>query len=156
MSERLNYPALAKGSYQALYQLSTVNKTDFKLRHLVNLRASQINGCAFCVDMHVKEAKIDGESELRLHHLAIWRESPLFSPKERAAFDLTEKLTANLSHGIDDTTFQQLTQHFTEEEIAELVFAITVINSWNRLSITFLPEPGKLDAQLGLDRAGLS
>jgi AhpD family alkylhydroperoxidase len=96
------------------------------LGYLVDIRASQMNGCAFCVDMHVKEARLHGERELRLHHVAIWRESPLFSAKERAALALTEALTR------------------------------IAINAWNRSNVAVRSVPGARDKMLGLDRAGLS
>lgn len=156
MSQRLNYTHISPSSSQALYKLSQRDIPDERIRHLVVLRASQLNGCAFCVDMHVKEALIAGESELRLHHVVIWRESPLFNEQERAALELTEILTRHLHEGLDDETYARLSKPFTEQEFVELVYTISVINVWNRLGVVFQTTPGSLDKQLHLDRAGLA
>ncbi|MGM8851740.1 carboxymuconolactone decarboxylase family protein [Salinicola halophyticus] len=126
-----------------------------EIKHLVTLRASQLNGCAFCVDMHVKEAKIDGERELRLHHVAIWRESTLFTPRERAALAWTETLTRLPEHGVDDGLYDKARSHFSEAELSDLTFLIVAINGWNRLSVAFQAIPGSADKAFGLDKAGL-
>jgi AhpD family alkylhydroperoxidase len=123
---------------------------------LVSIRASQINGCAFCLDMHVKEAKMHGERELRVYHLPVWRESPLFTARERAALEWTEVLTKLPEHGVPDDLFQAVRRELSEKEISDLSFAIAVINSWNRISIGFRALPGSADAAFGLDKAGLS
>lgn len=159
MAPRLNAAALAPDLYKAYLAFSTAQKTqgvDTVLQDLVNIRASQINGCAFCLDMHVKEAKIHGERELRLHHVAIWRESPLFSPRERAALAWTESLTRLGPEGVDDAVYEQARARFSEKELVQLTFAVMTINGWNRLSIAFRAQPGSLDAALGLTAAGLS
>lgn len=132
------------------------NILDKKLRHLMDIRASQLNHCAFCLDMHVKEAKLHGERELRLYHVAIWRESPLFTAKEKAALALTEALTRIDNHGVSDALYSELAEHFTQEEISALTFSIAIINAWNRLQILSRAEPGSLDSAYGLDRADLS
>jgi AhpD family alkylhydroperoxidase len=129
---------------------------DAKLLHLVDIRVSQMNGCAFCVDMHVKEAKIAGERELRVHHVAIWRESPLFDARERAAFEWAEALTKVGAHGVDDELYARTREQFGEKELADLTFAVMNINGWNRASIAFRPVPGSRDAAYGLTKAGLS
>jgi AhpD family alkylhydroperoxidase len=126
------------------------------IQDLVTIRASQINGCAFCLDMHVKEAKLHGERELRVYHLPVWRESPLFTARERAALEWTEVLTRLPEHGVPDDIFQAVRQELSEKEICDLSFAIAVINSWNRISIGFRALPGSADAAFGLDKAGLS
>ncbi|HCL87299.1 MAG TPA: alkylhydroperoxidase [Comamonadaceae bacterium] len=126
------------------------------IRHLVEIRASQINGCAFCLDMHIKQATIHGERPLRLHHLAIWRESPLFTPRERAALDWTEALTRLSPHGVSDEAYEQARAQFTEKELSDLTFQIMAINAWNRLNVAFRGEPGVFDKAYGLDKAGLS
>ncbi|OZI47243.1 alkylhydroperoxidase [Bordetella genomosp. 5] len=158
MSQRLNYyklaPDLAK-QYTAFQMTLNKNPIARELGVLVTLRASQINGCAFCVDMHVKEGKLHGERELRLHHVAIWRESTLFSPRERAALAWTEVLTKLPAHGVSDADFTAAREHFSEEELSALSFLVVAINGWNRLSVAFLPVPGSLDAEYGLDKAGL-
>lgn len=125
------------------------------IKELVTLRASQINGCAFCVDMHVKEAKLKGERELRLHHVAIWHESPLFNDKERAALQWTETLTRLPAEGVSDALYQSMLKEFSEEDLTALTFLIVAINGWNRLGIAFQPVPGSSDKLLGLDKAGL-
>ena len=126
------------------------------LRALVEIRASQMNGCAFCLDMHVKQAKIGGERELRLHHVAIWRESPLFSPRERAALAWTEVLTRIPEGGVSDALFDSVRTQLSEKEISDLTYEIMAINAWNRASIAFRSVPGSLDKMYGLDKAGLA
>src|SRR5690606_36341374 len=98
------------------------------IRHLVDLRASQLNGCAFCVDMHTKEAIIDAERPLRLHHVAVWRESPLFSDRERAALEWTEAVTRLSEHGVSDEIYETVRGQFSEKELADLTFAVMNIN----------------------------
>jgi len=125
------------------------------LSHLVDIRASQLNGCAFCLDMHVKEAKLHGERELRLHHLAIWRESALFSARERAALAWTEALTRLAPEGVPDELYALARAQFSEPELADLTYRVMAINGWNRASIAFRTAPGAYDAAYGLDKAGL-
>ena len=125
------------------------------LRDLVHIRASQMNGCAFCLDMHVKEATLHGERPLRLHHIAIWRESGLFTPRERAALTWTEALTKLGEHGVPDDIYAAARTELSEQEIVDLTFVVMVINGWNRLSIAFRAVPGSQDAAFGLTKAGL-
>jgi AhpD family alkylhydroperoxidase len=129
---------------------------DAKLVHLVELRVSQMNGCAFCVDMHVKQLKIAGESELRLYHVVIWHESPLFNARERAALEWAEVLTKLPPQGVPDDVYERVRAQFTEKEIADLSFVIIGINGWNRISIASRAVPGSMDALYGLTKAGLS
>ncbi len=129
---------------------------DETLALLVDIRASQINGCAFCVDMHVKQAKIHGERELRLHHVAIWRESPLFTPKERAALAWTEVLTRLAPEGVSDAAYADAREHFSAEELSQLTFRVVAINGWNRMNVAFHTVPGSKDQMFGLDKAGLN
>lgn len=159
MSTRVNHhkatPALAK----ALSDLSmAIGKTalDPTLKHLIDIRVSQLNGCTFCLDMHAKEAKIAGERELRLYHLAAWRESPLFSAKEKAALAFAEGLTQITPEGISDELYRSVAEHFSEVELSELNFAIVAINAWNRLGITSRMEPGAMDVAYGLNKANLA
>lgn len=126
------------------------------IRDLVTIRASQLNGCAFCLDMHVKEAKLAGERELRLHHVAIWRESPLFDERERAALAWTEELTRLGGHGVSDAAYAAARAVFSEKELSDLSFSVVAINGWNRLAVAFRRVPGSMDAAWGLDKAGLS
>jgi AhpD family alkylhydroperoxidase len=126
------------------------------LAHLVDIRASQMNGCAFCLDMHVKEARLHGERELRLHHVAIWRESPLFTPKERAALAWTEALTRIAPTGISDELYADVREQFSEKELSTLTFRVMGINAWNRANVAFRPVPGAHDKAFGLDKARLA
>jgi AhpD family alkylhydroperoxidase len=126
------------------------------LSHLVDIRASQMNGCAFCLDMHAKEAKLHGERELRLYHVAIWRESPLFTPKERAALTWTEALTQIAPTGISDELYAEVREQFSEKELSTLTFRVMGINAWNRANVAFRTTPGAHDKAFGLDKAGLA
>lgn len=158
MTQRLDYGHLAPDLYRKLFEVSAASKESAVSREmadLVNIRASQLNGCAFCLDMHVKEAKLHGERELRVHHIAIWRESTLFSPRERAALEWTEAVTKLGEHGVPDDVYGRVREQFSEKEIVDLTFSVVVINGWNRLAISFKAEPGSRDKQLGIDKAGL-
>ena len=156
--QRINYaqqsPELVKkfAAFNLALKESTIEES---IRDLVTLRASQLNGCGFCVDMHVKEAKIHGERELRLHHVAVWRESTLFAPRERAALAWTEIVTKLPEQGVPDDIYERVRGQLSEKEISDLTFAIVAINGWNRLSIAFKSVPGSADALYGLDKAGL-
>jgi AhpD family alkylhydroperoxidase len=158
MSQRLNYyeqsPDLSKKLFelgQALKKSSLGNT----LIDLINIRASQINGCGFCLDMHCKEAKIHGEHELRVYHVPIWRESTLFSEKEKAALEWTEAVTKISPEGVSDDIYERLRVHFSETQISELTIAVGLINMWNRLNISLQTVPGSYDEMLGLTKAGL-
>ncbi len=159
MTQRMNYyqaaPALSK-KFQAFAMALDTSAINKEMGHLIDIRASQLNGCAFCLDMHVKQAKISGERELRLHHVVIWRESSLFTARERAVLEWTEAVTKLSSHGIPDEIYEAVRKEFSEQEIADLTLRIVAINGWNRLSIAFRNEPGSMDALFGLDKAGLS
>jgi AhpD family alkylhydroperoxidase len=159
MNRKINYHALSTDLSKKLLELSqTIEKNSLEpsLRDLVNIRASQINGCAFCLDMHVKEAKIHGERELRLYHVSIWRESQLFTEKERAALEWTEAVTELTGHGIADEVFQRVREQLSEKEISDLTFVIGMINFWNRLNVSFPTVPGSMDKMMGLSESGLS
>ena len=112
------------------------------LLELVRIRASQINGCAYCLDMHTKDARAAGESEQRLHTLSAWRETPFFSERERAALAWTEALTLISQTNAPDEVYNELRNHFTDLEIVNLSYAITTINAWNRLAIGFRAQAG--------------
>lgn len=158
MSQRLDYFQHAADPARKFSQFSHALHEDpflAEVAHLVDLRASQLNGCAFCVDMHVKEAKIRGERELRLHHVAVWRESPLFSERERAVLEWTELLTRLPADGVPDEAYARVSAALTEKELAALTFLIVGINGWNRLNVAFRVPPGAMDAQFGLEKAGL-
>ena len=159
MKERLNYLKQSPKLGQKFLEFSQAllgESLPVGLLDLVNIRASQINGCAFCLDMHVKEAKIHGERELRLHHVAIWRESPLFSSKERAALEWTEAVTVIAGNDVPEELYQRVRKEFSEKELSDLTFAIGTINFWNRLNVSFKTVPGSADEMLGLTKAGLS
>jgi len=126
------------------------------IRELVELRVSQINGCAFCVDMHVKRATIHGERALRLHHVAIWRESNLFEPRERACLAWAEVLTQIPAQGVADEIYERVRTQLSEKEISDLTFSVMAINAWNRVNVAFHVEPGIFDKAFGLEKANLS
>jgi AhpD family alkylhydroperoxidase len=156
---RLNYaqqsPELMKKLQDLSMAIASSDHIETLISHLVDIRASQINGCAFCLDMHVKEAKLHGERELRLYHVAIWRESPLFNAKERAALALTEALTQITPTGVSDELYAEVREQFNEQEFSTLVFRIMTINAWNRANVAFRTAPGIYDKAFGLDKAGL-
>ncbi len=158
MAQRLDYMKLAPQAAHQLIQASTAigQGFDHTILNLVKVRASQLNGCAFCTDMHIKEAIISGETQLRLHHLVIWHESPLFSERERQALQLTERLTKTIADHFTDEEFKAIAAHFTDEEMAYLVLNIGMINAWNRLGVAFASVPGSLDKVFGLEKAGLA
>jgi AhpD family alkylhydroperoxidase len=158
MKQRLDFYKQSPELVKKLFDLGQATKNSplgNTLLDLVNIRASQLNGCAFCVDMHSKEAKIHGERELRVYHVPIWRESPLFSEKERAALEWTETVTKLPEHGVPDGIYNRVRTQFSEKEISDLTFAVAVINAWNRLCISFKNVPGSADEMLGLSKAGL-
>jgi AhpD family alkylhydroperoxidase len=159
MKQRLDYARQAPELFRKLADLSAAIRhgaVEEAIVNLVEIRASQINGCAFCLDMHVKQAKIRGERELRLHHVAIWRESPLFSARERAALAWTEAVTKLHEGGVPDAVYEEARGAFSEKEIADLTFAVMAINAWNRAGVAFRVTPGSADAAYGLDKAGLT
>ena len=159
MTLRLNYTHLSADTFKKFYEFSnTVKNPSYgeTIRGLIDIRVSQINGCAFCLDMHVKEAKIRGERDLRVHHVAIWRESPLFDAREKAALAWAETLTEIPVGGVSDAAYEAVREHFSEKELSDLSFAIVAINGWNRLSIGFANTPGSQDKLFGLDKAGLN
>ena len=154
---RLNPFKLSPAAQKKFLEFSLAESTlEPLLRDLVNICVSQINGCAFCLDMHVKEATLHGERGLRLHHVAIWRESPLFTARERAALRWAELLTRLGQDGVSDEAYETARTAFSEQELSDLTFAVVAINGWNRLNIAFPKTPGSLDALYGLDKEGLS
>jgi AhpD family alkylhydroperoxidase len=137
-SPRIGIKADAPDLYRAYAQLDgAVSRSplDPALRLLVYLRASYINGCAYCIDSHTRDALAAGESDRRLYATAAWPESPLFSDRERAAFALTDAVTQIAGHDVD-AAYEQAAQHFDAEELAALLYAIVTINGWNRLAIS--------------------
>jgi len=139
MEQRIDYRAADPEILKALVGLNTAidrSGLERSLLHLVKLRASQINGCSFCVDMHSREARQDGETEQRLYLVSAWRESPLFTERERAAFEWTEALTTIAGREIGDGLYESTRAHFTEAELVKLTAAIGMINTWNRICIS--------------------
>jgi AhpD family alkylhydroperoxidase len=136
-----------------LSMASIKSSIDHRIKNLIEIRASQMNGCAFCLDIHVKQGKIAGEKEIRMFHVPIWRDSPLFTAKERAALELTEAMTHLGNHGVPDDVYATVKEHFTDVEISELTFAIGIINFWNRIQILAQAEIGSRDAAQGLEKA---
>jgi AhpD family alkylhydroperoxidase len=111
------------------------------LRELVKIRGSQVNGCAFCIDMHTKDARALGETEQRIYALNAWRETPFFTDRERAALAWTEAVT-HVSRGVSDEVYDEARRHFSEQELVDLTWAVAAINAWNRLAISFRPVAG--------------
>src|SRR4051812_29443696 len=158
MNRRINYNEHSQAMIQKLLELAQLcaqGSLGPAITDLVHIRASQMNGCAFCLDMHVKQAKIHGERELRLYHLPIWRESTLFSPRERAALAWTEVLTQLPEHGVPDEIYERVRGELSEKEISDLTFSVMAINGWNRASIAFKVVPGSADVAYGLTKANL-
>jgi AhpD family alkylhydroperoxidase len=145
MKQRLDYRKSAPQGVSSLRHLQDYVEgcgLEHSLLELVKTRASQINGCAYCLDMHTKDARAAGETEQRLYTLSAWRETPFFSDRERAALAWTETLTLISEHHMDDALYEEVRKHFSEKEIADLSIAIIAINSWNRLAIPFRTPPG--------------
>jgi len=142
---RINWSKISPEGYNAMMGLENFveqSKLEPKLKELIKIRASQINGCAYCLDMHTKDAQAIGESEQRIHLLPAWREAPFYSPRERAALTWCESLTLLPQTGAPDDVYAELERLFKHEEIVELTFAIVVINSWNRLAVGFRADAG--------------
>jgi AhpD family alkylhydroperoxidase len=135
---------------QAMYGLEkTVRASGLEssLLGLVKLRASQINRCGYCIDMHTKDARAEGETEQRLYCLSVWHECPFYSDRERAALEWTEHLTRIAESAVPDELFQRVSQHFGKDELGALTLAIIAINGWNRLCIPFRVVPGTYQGQ---------
>ena len=141
-AERMQLSALAPKQYAAVFRLSSSIELDRALRELIDVRASQINGCAFCLDMHWKDARAAGEVEERLYMLDAWRESSVYSDRDRAALELCEAIMLISDRHVPDEVWERARASFGEGELAQLVLAITTINAWNRILITTRVEPG--------------
>src|SRR4030095_17212440 len=145
MKPRFEYWKISPGGYKAMMSLETHLRDsglEHALLHMIKLRASQINGCAYCIDMHWKDARARGESEQRLYGLDAWREAPYYSPRERAALAWTEAVTRIGDTHAPDDVYRELTAHFDEGEVVALTFAVVAINAWNRLAIGFRVPAG--------------
>src|SRR5947207_932687 len=151
MQPRIDFTKFAKEAQRAMLGLEKYigeSGLDHKLIHLMKLRASQINGCAYCIDMHSKDARSLGETEQRLYALDAWRETPFYTERERAALAWTEALTLVSETHVPDAVYQQARKHFSEKELVDLTVATIAINSWNRASIAFRVTPQLTVAKL--------
>ena len=145
MKQRLNYAEVGQGALQAMFGLENYLAAcglEASLLHLLKFRVSQINGCAYCLDMHSKDLRAAGEIEQRLYVLDAWRESPFYTERERAALAWAEAVTLVTEGHVPDEVYEQARAQFGEEELVNLTLAVVAINSWNRLSIAFRVTPG--------------
>src|SRR6186997_3297905 len=145
MKARINLMHVTPGVIQAMLGLERQVRQarfDSKLLDLVRMRASQINGCAYCLDMHSKDARANGETEQRLYGLEAWRETPYYSERERAALEWTEALTLVTETHVPDEVFERVREQFSEDELAHLSLAVVAINGWNRLNVAARTVPG--------------
>ena len=148
MSQRIAYQTVAPAALRAVYGLEQYvrgTSLEHSLIELVKLRASYMNGCAYCVDMHTKDARVAGETEQRLYSIPVWRETPWFSARERAALAWTEAVTALHRDGVPDELYEEARAHFSEVELVEITMAVIAINSWNRLAVTFRADVGSYE-----------
>jgi len=142
---RIDHSRVSPGANQAMYAIERYVRQcllDPQLLELVKLRASQINGCAYCVDMHTKDARARGETEQRLYAVVVWREAPFFTQRERAALAWTEAVTLVSRDQVPDDVFEIARKQFSDKELVDLTMAIVAINGWNRLAISFRAVAG--------------
>lgn len=152
MTPRINYTTVAPDAFKALLSVERYVRNsglEKSLLHLIKLRASYMNGCAYCVDMHSKEARHDGETEQRVYAVPVWRETPFFTDRERAALLWTESVTDVSRTGVPDETYDEVRAHFTEVELVNLTMAVVAINAWNRMAISFRSEVGSFQVAGG-------
>ena len=145
MQPRIDYTKYAQEAQQAMLGLEKYiakSGLDHKLIHLIKMRASQINGCAYCIDMHSKDARALGETEQRLYELDAWRETPFYTERERAALEWTEALTLVSETQVPDAVYDEVKRYFSEKEIVDLTIVVSTINMWNRLAISTRAVPG--------------
>jgi AhpD family alkylhydroperoxidase len=138
---RINLGRAARAPYRAVDALDSSVDFDPQLRELVRIRASQINGCSYCVDMHTHDARAAGEDERRIAALPVWRKTPFFTARERAALALTEAITRLPDAGVPDTVYAEAAEHFDEPELGQLIFAIIAINAWNMVGVASGLQP---------------
>jgi AhpD family alkylhydroperoxidase len=151
MKSRLNYQKVAPQALKGMMELEKYvhnSGLERSLYELVKTRASQINGCAYCLDMHTKDARAEGETEQRLYGLSAWREAPFYTERERAALSWAEALTKISENDVSDSLYEATRKYFNEEEIVTLTMAIVAINGWNRLAISFRTLPGSYKPEL--------
>ena len=145
MTERIDYKKVAPDAYKAMQGIEAYlrrSELERSLLELVKTRVSQINGCAHCLDMHTKEARVAGETEQRLYLLPAWREAPFYSDRERAALAWAEAVTLISGNGVPDELYAEARRHFDEKSLVDLTLAIIGINGWNRLAVPFRSETG--------------
>ena len=145
MNQRLDYKAASPAAFKAMLGMETcahASGLEHSLLELVKMRVSQINGCAYCLDMHSKDARAAGETEQRLYLLAAWREAPFYSPRERAALAWAEAVTLVAANDLPDALYEEVRGQFDEKAMVDLTLAIIAINGWNRLAIGFRAEVG--------------
>lgn len=150
MKQRIAYQTASPAAYRAMAALNRyANECGFDplLLELIKTRASQLNGCAYCIDMHTKDARALGETEQRLYALSAWRETPFFSERECAALEWTEVTTLIAQHEVSDEIYERVRQQFSEKELVDLTVVIISINGWNRLAIPFRAEVGSYQAK---------
>jgi AhpD family alkylhydroperoxidase len=150
MQSRMSLETTNPAAYKAMLQLELYVRgsgIDPTLLELIKVRTSQINGCAFCIDMHAKDARLNGETEQRIYALSAWRETPFFTPEERSVLALTEAVTLLATHSVSDEIYDEVSQYFTDDKIANLLMAIVTINGWNRIAIATRMVPGTYEPQ---------
>jgi len=160
MSQRLNAMQLSSELFKKFVERSTaVGKNgaiEERTADLLAIRSAQMNGCGFCLDMHIKQATLRGEHALRLHHVGAWRESTLFDARERACLAWTGVLTRLPETGVPDAIYEEVRTQLSEKALSDLGFVIMANNGWNRLNVGFRTTPGSADVASGLDKAGLN
>ena len=145
MKSRLEHWKVAPGGFKAMSSMEAYLREsgfDKSFLHMIKLRASQMNGCAYCIDMHWKDARAAGESEQRLYGLDAWREAPYYTDRERAALEWTEVLTNVTDRHVSDVVYEAVRGHFSDKELVDLTWAVAAINAWNRVAIAFRSEAG--------------
>jgi AhpD family alkylhydroperoxidase len=152
MKPRIDLNEVSRSALRAMMDLQAyVNGSGLEpsLLELVKMRASQINGCAWCIDMHAKDARAAGETEQRLYLLDAWREAPMYGPRERAALEWTEAVTLLREGHVPDEVYRSVREHFSDGELVNLTLAVVAINGWNRINVAFRKVPGSYRASPG-------
>ncbi len=145
MQKRMDYASIAPEAFQLMLQFEKYAKStgfDRKLIELIKIRASQINGCAYCLDMHTKDARVYGETEQRIYCLSVWVDSPFYSEGERVTLELTEAVTDISKKGVPNELYHRVRNHYNEKQYIDLIYIINTINCWNRISISVNNVPG--------------
>jgi len=141
---RIAYHKVAPDTFKAMLQVKTqldASSIDARLRAMVELRASQINGCLFCIELHSREARAAGETQQRMDCLPAWREAPMYTEREKAALAWTEAVTLVSETGVPDAVYEQARKHFSEKELTDLTFIVAIMNAWNRIAVSFRQMP---------------